>query len=66
MNDNQTKGTFDKLKGNLKEGFGKLSDNESMESEGKVDQAKGSVRQKFGEAKEKLAGTFNDAVDKNK
>lgn len=66
MNNDQSKGTLDKLKGDLKEGLGKLSNDESMEAEGKMDQAKGTVRKKFGDAKERLAGEFNDTVDKNK
>ena len=66
MNDDQTKGRFDKLKGDMKEGLGKLSGNETMEAEGKADQAKGSVQGKYGDTKEKLADKFNDAVDRNR
>ncbi|MDP4164912.1 MAG: CsbD family protein [Bacillota bacterium] len=64
MNRDESKGTMNQLKGDVKEGFGKLTNNESMEAEGKVDRAKGTVQEKFGEAKEKAAETFNDVTNK--
>ena len=40
MNDKQTKGAFDQVKGEAKKQFGKLTDNESMEAEGRLDKGK--------------------------
>lgn len=55
-------GTADKAKGNVKEGLGKLRDDESQEAEGKADQAKGGLKEKFAGARDKV----NEAIDKAK
>lgn len=51
-------GKKDRLKGKIKEGAGKLTDDEAMEAEGRKDQTKGSAREALGKAK--------DTVDKAK
>jgi uncharacterized protein YjbJ (UPF0337 family) len=45
------KGLADKIKGNIKEGVGSLSDNRDLEEDGKKDQLKGAAREKVGEIK---------------
>ena len=55
MNEDQIKGTLEKVKGNVKEAAGKLVGNESLEAEGKADQVSGAVQKKVGDVK--------DAVD---
>ena len=60
MNDDQTKGSFDQLKGEAKKQFGKLTDNESMESEGRVDKGKGKFQEKAGDVKEDVSRAFNN------
>ena len=41
MNREHVRGTADKIKGNIKEGAGKLTGDKKMEAEGKFDKAKG-------------------------
>lgn len=55
MNEDQVKGTLEKVKGNVKEAAGKLVGNESLEAEGRADQISGAVQKKVGDVK--------DAVD---
>lgn len=45
---------WDKAKGKAKEGAGKATDDEEMESEGKVDQAKGGLKGAWDDAKDKV------------
>ncbi len=49
--------------GKAKEGFGKATDNESLEAEGKMDQGKADAKQGFENVKDAAAGAFNDATD---
>jgi len=46
------KGEKDNIKGDIKEGLGKLTDNRELEEEGKDDQLKGKAKKKLGEIKE--------------
>jgi uncharacterized protein YjbJ (UPF0337 family) len=55
-------GTFDNVKGKVKEAAGDLTDDKDMKREGKTDQAAGNVKDKIGNVKE----TAEDAVDKVK
>lgn len=59
MNDDQTKGSFDQLKGEAKKQFGKLTDNESLEAEGRLDKGKGKLQESAGNVKEDLSRAFN-------
>ncbi len=49
----------DDTKGKVKEGWGKLTDNERLETEGKMDQAKAAV----GKAGEAIKDGIRDAAD---
>ncbi|MDO5735598.1 MAG: CsbD family protein [Propionibacteriaceae bacterium] len=51
--------------GKVKEGFGKATDNESLEAEGKMDQGKANVKQGVEDVKDSAAGAFNDVTDKH-
>lgn len=51
---------MDKAKGKVKEGVGKMTDNERLVAEGKVDQVKGDVKQ----AAEKGKDAAKDALDR--
>ncbi|HVL25611.1 MAG TPA: CsbD family protein [Thermomicrobiales bacterium] len=53
-------GEFDEKKGDVKEGLGKLRDDENQEAEGQADQAQGKVKQGIADAKDKV----DDAVKK--
>lgn len=54
----------EELKGKAKEGFGDLTNNESLEAEGKVDQLKAAGKQAGEDLKEGAAEKFNDVADK--
>ena len=60
VDENRVEGAWDKLKGNVKEGAGKLTGDEKLEAEGKADQVKGSAKSAVGGAKD----TVRDALDK--
>jgi uncharacterized protein YjbJ (UPF0337 family) len=53
-NENQNEGMIDKTKGNIKEGVGKLTDDERMKREGQLDQAKGEAEETVGDVQEKV------------
>lgn len=59
-NEEQTKGSFDQVKGEAKKQFGKLTDNESMEAEGRMDKGEGKLKETYGNAKENVSDKFND------
>jgi uncharacterized protein YjbJ (UPF0337 family) len=61
MNNDQTKGAFDQVKGEAKKQFGKITDNESMEAEGRLDKGKGKLQETAGNVKEDLSRAFNKA-----
>lgn len=52
-------GAVDKVKGAVKEGLGKLRDDEGQEAEGKVDKAKGSAKETFADVKDKVDEATN-------
>jgi uncharacterized protein YjbJ (UPF0337 family) len=60
MNNDQTKGAFDQVKGEAKKQFGKLTDNESMEAEGRLDKGKGKLQETAGNVKEDISRAFNN------
>jgi uncharacterized protein YjbJ (UPF0337 family) len=61
MNEKQSKGAFDQVKGEAKKQFGKLTDNESMEAEGRLDKGKGKLKETAGDMKEDVSRAFNDS-----
>ena len=61
MNDKQTKGAFDQVKGEAKKQFGKMTDNESMEAEGRLDKGKGKLKETAGDMEEDVSRAYNDS-----
>lgn len=57
---NRMEGTWDKIKGEAKDTFGDMVDNEKMQAEGKWDKVKGEAKQSYGEMKER----FSDLEDR--
>ena len=49
------KGAGNKAKGEVKDEFGKATDNTKLQVEGKFDKAKGEVQEKIGETKDKYS-----------
>lgn len=58
-NEQKADGMLDKAKGKVKEAWGDLTGNESLEAEGKADQAKGSVKEGVADVRKDIA----DAID---
>lgn len=57
--EDKIRGKVEETTGEIKQGVGDLTGDESLEAEGFMDRAKGKARQALGEAKE----TIDDAVD---
>ncbi len=53
MNEPWIKGKWNEFKGNVKEEWGKLTDDDLDRAEGKRDQLVGAIQQRYGLAKEK-------------
>jgi uncharacterized protein YjbJ (UPF0337 family) len=54
VDENRVKGAWDKAKGAVKEGVGKVTGDEKLQSEGVADKAKGHVESAVGGAKDAL------------
>jgi uncharacterized protein YjbJ (UPF0337 family) len=54
VDENRVKGAWDKAKGAVKEGVGKATGDEKLQSEGVADKAKGHVESAVGGAKDAL------------
>ena len=51
INDDQIAGKWKKVKGNIKEQWGKLTDDDLNEAEGKADILVGKIQEKYGKTK---------------
>ena len=60
VDENRVEGAFDKAKGAVKEGVGKLIGDEKLQAEGTADKAKGHAESAVGGVKD----TVRDAADK--
>ncbi len=60
VDENRVQGAWDKVKGAVKEGAGKLTGDEKLEAEGKADKLAGKTESAVGGAKD----TVRDAADK--
>ena len=59
VDSNRVEGAFDKAKGAVKEGVGKMTGDEKMQAEGAADKAKGAAKSTVGGAKDAV----RDATD---
>ncbi|HEY0203559.1 MAG TPA: CsbD family protein [Acetobacteraceae bacterium] len=60
VDENRVEGAWDKAKGAVKEGIGKMTCDEKLQGEGMADKAKGKAESAVGGAKD----TVRDAADK--
>ena len=60
VDENRVEGTWDKMKGAVKEGIGNVTGNEKLKIEGEADKAKGAAESAVGGAKD----TVRDVADK--
>ncbi len=61
MEKEQVTGKMDELKGKVKQGVGKATNNPNLQGEGVVDEAKGKVKQGYGDVKDAIKRTDKDA-----
>ena len=62
-NRDEMEGKYNQAKGSVKEGVGRLIDDEEMEAEGTADKMKGNVQEGWGGAKRKVGDMLEDAGD---
>jgi uncharacterized protein YjbJ (UPF0337 family) len=60
MNKDELEGKGEQLKGKVKQGLGKATDNERLHDEGVADEAAGDVQEGFGRARRKVGETIED------
>jgi len=54
-------GKMDEVKGKVKQGIGKATDNPNLQGEGVVDETKGKVKQGYGDVKDAIKRTDKQA-----
>ena len=54
-------GKIDELKGQVKQGAGKATDNPKLQGEGMIDEAKGKLKQAYADVKESIKDSDKDA-----
>ncbi|HEX8284852.1 MAG TPA: CsbD family protein [Pyrinomonadaceae bacterium] len=62
-NNDEMEGKYEQAKGSVKEGLGRLTGDEEMETEGSADKLKGDVQEGWGGAKRKVGDMLEDAGD---
>jgi uncharacterized protein YjbJ (UPF0337 family) len=66
MNKDELDGKVDRLKGEIKQGVGKLTDDQALHDEGVADEAAGRVEEGFGKARRKVGDALHDVAHKIK
>jgi uncharacterized protein YjbJ (UPF0337 family) len=61
MEKEQVTGKLDELKGKVKQGVGKATDNPGLQGEGLLDEAKGKVKEAYGDVKDAVKHTDKKA-----
>jgi len=64
INDDQITGKWKKVKGNIKEQWGKLTDDDLNEAEGKADILVGKIQEKYGKTKAQAKEEVNKFFDR--
>lgn len=60
VNQQQLKGSWEQIKGKLKEKYGQLTDNDLLYSEGKEEELIGRIEQRTGKTKEEIKRNINE------
>jgi uncharacterized protein YjbJ (UPF0337 family) len=60
MNEQQLKGKWNQVKGEVKERWGRLTDDDLMEVEGNYDKLIGKIQERHGESEEKIKEWMNN------
>lgn len=64
MNTKHVKGTYNEVKGRIKEEVGHATGNSKLESEGVVDRVKGSLQKGFGDVKDAVKKGVDTVLEK--
>ena len=64
MNKDELKGKVDKLKGQVKQEWGTVTNDPDLHDEGVADEAAGTVQEGFGRARRKVGDVLHDVADK--
>ena len=62
-NRDEMEGKYEQAKGSVKEGFGRMTGDEQMETEGSADKLKGDFQEGWGGTKRKVGDILEDAGD---
>lgn len=62
-NRDEVEGKFDQAKGSVKEGVGRLTGDDEMQSEGSADKLKGDLQEGWGGTKRKVGDIMEDVGD---
>jgi uncharacterized protein YjbJ (UPF0337 family) len=63
-NKDEVKGRAERVKGQVKESAGKVTNDERLRNEGVADQAEGRVQEGFGRGRRKIGKAISDVADK--
>ena len=66
MNKDELDGKVDRLKGEIKQRVGDLTDDQALHDEGVADEAAGRVEEGFGKARRKVGDALHDVAHKIK
>ena len=66
MNKDELDGKVDRLKGEIKQGVGKMTNDQALHDEGVADEAAGRVEEGFGKARRKVGDAIHDVAHKIK
>jgi uncharacterized protein YjbJ (UPF0337 family) len=66
MNKDELDGKVDRLKGEIKQGVGRVTDDQALHDEGVADEAAGRVEEGFGKARRKVGDALHDVAHKIK
>lgn len=66
MNKDELDGKVDRLKGEIKQRVGKMTDDQALHDEGVADEAAGRVEEGFGKARRKVGDAIHDVAHKIK
>lgn len=64
MNEDRLLGKWQQLKGEIKQQWGELTDDELTKLDGKTDSLIGALQEKYGKAKDAVAQEVNEWLDK--
>lgn len=66
MNSDTLQGTWNQIKGSVKQAFGKLTDDDLMQMEGSADRAVGVLQQRYGYTRERAQQEWDSFMQRSK